>query len=219
MLYLPSPIGRICRVCGIWFPRHLLVKNKKQPDGVEKHCLACSRAKSKRWDNEHPGAMNAFRKKWERANPGETVKAIRRWQQTNKDRTHAANSRWAKAHPDKARAKVQKRRDRKRSLVATFHNSHWRDCLEYWHGVCAYCGNPPLLWDKSSVLTQEHFIPVAASGGYTPDNIVPACKSCNSSKCDSDPAKWLTQRFGKRKAKVILKKIQDYFDWVESRTR
>jgi len=41
-------------------------------------------------------------------------------------------------------------------------------------GECAYCGAPATTWD--------HIIPVAGGGRTEPNNIVPACMSCNSRK-------------------------------------
>lgn len=38
--------------------------------------------------------------------------------------------------------------------------------------------------------------------------------SCNVSKHNHDPESWLVSRFGKRKARAILKRIAAYFAWV-----
>lgn len=217
MLYLPLPVGRICRECGIWKPRHLLRKNKKQPDGVEKQCLECNSKRSRLWESKHPEIMRASKTKWRRNNPEKQYAAQKQSWNANPEKYRNINNRWAKNHPDKARAKVRRRDSRKRQLPTTFTATDWERCLTYWHGVCAYCGNPPRLWDKSTVLTQDHFIPVTKNGGYTPDNILPACKACNSSKCDNDPIEWIPKRFG-GKATNILKAVQDYFEWVNSRS-
>jgi 5-methylcytosine-specific restriction endonuclease McrA len=50
---------------------------------------------------------------------------------------------------------------------------------------CAYCDAPAIGLD--------HFIPVSKGGESTPGNLVPACKSCNSSKRDQDPALWVSR--------------------------
>lgn len=57
--------------------------------------------------------------------------------------------------------------------------------IEQFEGVCAYCPDPSSTWD--------HIIPVAAGGQTVPGNIVPACGSCNSSKCDSEVFEWLVR--------------------------
>lgn len=39
---------------------------------------------------------------------------------------------------------------------------------------CAYCSSPAVGWD--------HIIPRSRGGSHSPDNLVPACASCNSQK-------------------------------------
>lgn len=47
------------------------------------------------------------------------------------------------------------------------------------HGyACFYCGK------KNVPLTIDHIIPISAGGEHTPQNVVPACTTCNSSKGD-----------------------------------
>ncbi len=113
-------------------------------------------------------------------------------------------------HPETMRHDAHIRRSRKKLLPATFTTNDWQYALDYFHGVCAYCGNPPSMFDNDSVLHQEHFRALSKGGGYTPDNIIPACQNCNISKKDRDAKEWLIWKFGKRKTKVILTKIQNY---------
>ena len=55
--------------------------------------------------------------------------------------------------------------------------------LELFEGGCAYCDGQAETWD--------HVVPVAKGGKTTPDNILPSCVSCNSSKRDRDLNEWL----------------------------
>lgn len=68
------------------------------------------------------------------------------------------------------------RQARKLRLPATLTAEEWLDILEEYNHSCAYCGI------KEADLVQEHWIPLSRGGGYTTDNIVPACKTCNSRK-------------------------------------
>ena len=52
----------------------------------------------------------------------------------------------------------------------------WRAILESYGGRCAYCGSPGR--------TQDHVVPISRGGTHTADNVVPACRSCNSRKRD-----------------------------------
>ncbi|MCR1785324.1 HNH endonuclease [Nocardioides carbamazepini] len=55
---------------------------------------------------------------------------------------------------------------------------------EATQGLCAYgCGR--------AATTLDHVIPVASGGQSVPGNVVPACRSCNSSKRDRDPWPWI----------------------------
>lgn len=131
------------------------------------------------------------------------------WQRSNPGKVLARDRRFRKNNPDSNRRKLQRRSAKQRELPATFTAQDWKCALAYFNGACAYCSNPPSLFDKVKVLQQDHYIPVAKGGAYTPDNIVPACQSCNQSKSDNDPVIWCKHRFGKR-AKIILKRINDY---------
>lgn len=57
--------------------------------------------------------------------------------------------------------------------------------LSYFHGQCAYCSNQATTWD--------HIVPISKGGRTSPDNVVPACASCNSSKGDRDVMTWVRE--------------------------
>lgn len=98
---------------------------------------------------------------------------------------------WRIENPEEEAKRVRisgMRRDhRKRQLPATLTVAEWESALEYFECSCAYCGKP------SDNLHQEHFMPLAKGGGYTKDNIVPACSECNQSKSDIMPRDWLPE--------------------------
>lgn len=81
----------------------------------------------------------------------------------------------------------RKRKDLKNS-IKTLTLEDWENTLAYFNHECAYCGisNEPL--------QQEHVIPLIKGGHYTKQNIIPACKSCNASKCDNDLEVWFPKR-------------------------
>ncbi len=60
----------------------------------------------------------------------------------------------------------------------------WRRKLE--RGVCYYCGRKV----PKEELTMDHKIPLALGGRSTRENIVPACKECNSLKKFLPPWEW-----------------------------
>ena len=53
--------------------------------------------------------------------------------------------------------------------------------------ACCYCGS-------RESLSADHLIPTKRGGANTGDNLVWACRSCNSSKCARDALEWLADR-------------------------
>ena len=53
--------------------------------------------------------------------------------------------------------------------------------------ACCYCGS-------REYLSVDHLIPTKRGGANTGDNLVWACRSCNSSKCARDALEWLAER-------------------------
>lgn len=131
--------------------------------------------------------------------------------QANRERARKRDRQWRKANPDKIRVQYQRRRSREYAVPCKFSDADWQNCLNHFHGCCAYCGKQQDFWH---VMEWEHYVPLSSPDcpGTIATNIVPACKSCNSSKRDKLPLDWLTDTFGKHKARQILERIQAYFD-------
>ena len=78
---------------------------------------------------------------------------------------------------------LQKRRAKQRELEHTLTGREWELILRKFDSGCAYCGT-------KNTIEQDHFVPVKQGGGYTKENILPACRSCNASKSDNDFHDW-----------------------------
>lgn len=63
----------------------------------------------------------------------------------------------------------------------------WDALLAAWGG-CAYCGA------ADRALQRDCVLPVSRGGRYTLDNVVPACGSCNASKCNDEVTSWLRRK-------------------------
>lgn len=72
-----------------------------------------------------------------------------------------------------------------------FSHQDWKNCLIYFGGKCAYCGCTPR---KNQRLTKDHLLPISQGGETIPENIVPACFSCNSSKGAEDFKDWFMKQ-------------------------
>jgi 5-methylcytosine-specific restriction endonuclease McrA len=96
-------------------------------------------------------------------------------------------------------------------LPNTFTKQDWQRCLEWWNYSCAFCGKQRDFWNTIEV---EHFIAISSPEcpGTVVGNMLPACKSCNSSKSDRDAEIWLIGKFGKKRATEIVRRINEYFE-------
>ena len=66
-------------------------------------------------------------------------------------------------------------------------DEQWTGLKKAWGG-CAYCG----VADKP--LQRDCVLPLSRGGRYTLANIVPACRSCNTSKWNDEVTAWLRRR-------------------------
>lgn len=81
-------------------------------------------------------------------------------------------------------------RKRKRRLDRQTHDltdQQWNALQAAWGG-CAYCGATGTPLQRDTVLA------ISRGGRYTLDNVVPACRSCNTSKCNHEVTTWMRRR-------------------------
>ena len=103
----------------------------------------------------------------------------------NAEEKRAYNREYFRTHPEareSVKCAVERRRARKAGLPDTLTRSQWGAIKAAYKGCCAYCGK------EVERLTQDHVIPIKKGGGTTADNIVPACRPCNSRKGTKDAA-------------------------------
>lgn len=214
---------RRCTICWQWkeATAENFYKSTASPDGLQSRCIVCFRSYARGYYDRYQKGMRKHRSPEQIAKNRE---AALRFYYNHRDRLNAArrlpSTPNRRIYPDvKSRKTVnrQKRRATKRLLPKTFSQRDWDTALVYFEGRCAVCNHPQGLWHT---IAQDHWIPVSLGGGYTADNIIPLCHGkggCNNSKGKKHPETWLTERYGTRKAKQILKRIDDYFEWVKQR--
>lgn len=66
-------------------------------------------------------------------------------------------------------------------------DEQWLALAAAWNG-CAYCG----AGDRP--LQRDCVLPISRGGRYTLFNVVPACGSCNASKCNDEVTSWLRRK-------------------------
>ncbi|MFK5646643.1 HNH endonuclease [Ornithinimicrobium sp. LYQ121] len=91
--------------------------------------------------------------------------------------------------PSRTRSARHARR-RARRMARVEHDltpTQWAVLQEVWAG-CAYCGG------ATGSLQRDCLLPISRGGRYTLDNVVPACASCNASKCHTEVTVWLRRK-------------------------
>lgn len=70
-------------------------------------------------------------------------------------------------------------------------DEQWHALCQAWNGCCAYCGRP--FGEKAEA---EHIVPRSRGGTDMPENIIPACRSCNVKKRDLLLLEWVAVQYG-----------------------
>ena len=63
----------------------------------------------------------------------------------------------------------------------------WTALQDAWQG-CAYCG------ERTTALQRDCVLAISRGGRYTLANVVPACRSCNTSKCNDEVTTWMRRK-------------------------
>jgi 5-methylcytosine-specific restriction endonuclease McrA len=86
------------------------------------------------------------------------------------------------------RARAARKRKRRLGLVVNdLTAEEWAAIQDAWNG-CAYCGA------TDGPLQRDCVLAISRGGRYTVDNVVPACASCNTSKCNEEVTTWLRRK-------------------------
>ena len=158
-----------------------------------------SKACHKRWSEANPEKASSASKRWGKINPEKANAASKKWSNANPEKRKAVASAWSDANPEKRRQYKHRRRAAKRSLLSTLTVAQWEDIKQHFDNACCYCG-------KKELLHQEHFLALSKGGEYSHDNILPACRSCNSSKGSKNFLDWYPRyrHYSKKREKAIL---------------
>jgi len=124
------------------------------------------------------------------------------YKENNKEITAKRMNEYQKNNRNKFNISNQKRRAGKKLLPNNLTSIQWYEIKTMFNNKCAYCG-------EDKLLAQEHLIALSKGGEYTVNNIIPSCKSCNSSKGDKDFFIWYKEYkyYDKKREFKILKHL------------
>lgn len=133
-------------------------------------------ARTKAWKLANPERFKARMIAWHAAHPGAQQRSIAAWWANNSDYRAAyklANTEKVRAW---GRAASSKRRARLRGVRSTLTARDIAEVFVAFGMRCAYCLRDDVAMEI------DHVDPVSRGGDHVPENIVPACRSCNARK-------------------------------------
>jgi len=138
-------------------------------------------------------------------------KSIKDWQIANFQKVKSFKQSWKKNNPEQVQVASLRRRARIYSLPDTFTHKEYQQMMEYWGYACAITG-------QTADLHVDHWIPVAHEDcpGTVAINLIPLAAHLNLNKHRKPPHQWLYETFPEDQARIILERIEAYFEWVRS---
>ena len=109
----------------------------------------------------------------------------RQYYEAHREEECGRSRQWTTANPEKRRKNNRRYRARKNNVAI----GSVDEAAIYEHDgyMCIYCG-------ATEDLTLDHLIPLIKGGAHTEDNLVVACRGCNSSKGAKALEEWLETR-------------------------
>ena len=158
-----------------------------------------TRMSSKKWREDNKEKIARSKKQYANDHKDELNEYHKNYAIQNRSKIRAIKSKWKKNNKEAVLLNTQTRLAKKRSLLATLTTEQWETINTVFDRKCAYCG-------KERELEQDHFIALSNGGEYTHNNIIPSCKSCNSSKNNGDFFEWYPKQkfYSKRREQKIL---------------
>lgn len=197
-----------CSQCKQFKPLSEFGTHRSMSDGLRSACKECCRISDNEYRQRHPDKVKAkkqryldsggrekartYSREYQRAHKEERQSYMERWRAENRDRYLEYARRYGQQHKDeikqKRRAKYAENphpfnemRQRRRARIKHAPGAHTAQDLERQHerqhGCCYWCSKP-----LESDATIDHVIPLVRGGSNNPDNLVIACRSCNSRK-------------------------------------
>jgi hypothetical protein len=167
-------------------------KKNTGKDGFDSQCKECKRAYDKERYEKKRAEILKQKKEYYNKNAKTLKEKSLNYYSKNKEKCKESNSKWQKENPTKRRLINAKLRTFENGAESTLTETEWNAVSEYFNNSCAYCG----MTEKESLkvygelLHHEHVIPLVDGGAYSLGNIVPSCRSCNSSKMNHDFYDW-----------------------------
>jgi 5-methylcytosine-specific restriction endonuclease McrA len=186
-----------CTRCGEEKPLEEYGRARGYRMGRNSRCRACIRIVSAEWKAAHPEQVKSGNARYRREQPDRVRASKRAYKASPKGIAMEASAeyrsaavqrtlRWLREHPDRRNAYARQRREALRFAAGAVTTEELAELLTANEGKCAYCPN--------FADTFDHVVPLSRGGEHVLENILPACRPCNSSKSDSPLWDWMNRR-------------------------
>jgi hypothetical protein len=159
---------RKCGLCDLVKDKSEFYKDKSRASGVSSRCKSCQNdyLKSRRADPEV-----------------DTLSTRRKWREANREVLQEQDRAYKEANRERLTFNEARRRARKHDLPDTLTFEELDEIVRRFNGKCAIC--------DEAYEHLDHFIPISSGhGGTVKENMVPLCKSHNTSKHARNPFMW-----------------------------
>ena len=188
-------MNKICSDCREEKPIDCFSTVRRNKDGKNHKCKDCYNSYIRNWSQKNKESVNARVLVYHHKN--KTAKNLKRKKSyiLNKDSQYRTGKEWAAKNPEKTRTYKRNYSHRRRQILV---GQTWqikdRELAEIKSQTCFYCGS-------SNQITIDHILPVSKGGEHRIGNLVPACKSCNSSKGNKFLVEWKVFQSNKEKVR------------------
>lgn len=184
-------LSKVCSNCKKEKSIQEFHKAKRGKFGVGSWCKECRAIYKRKHYLENEERLIQEKKEYYYANRELLNYKKKIYRMNNKEKLRDIHRRYRQNNKEVGRRNCNARRARIKKLISDFTVEEWLNALEYFDNKCAYCRCEG---SENESLQQEHVIPVSKGGDYTKNNIIPACKSCNSSKGGNDMSVWFKKQ-------------------------
>jgi 5-methylcytosine-specific restriction endonuclease McrA len=189
--HLPDPESdsKACTGCGRVFPRatEYFSQNASKYDGLNSRCRECSRVQNNRYREQHREELARKQRAYVAANREVVLGKKRAYGNLpeTRARVREKSREWRQANRWKRNEAQRVRRARKKGVLA--------ERLPEWF-VQQHCGDPCYYCGAPNADTWDHMIPLVRGGPHTLENLVRACRPCNSQKHTQTAEEFLNGR-------------------------
>lgn len=207
---------RKCSSCGIIKELNEINYPRKNTGrkGFDSQCKECKREYDKKRYQKNKEKVSQEKAIYYQKNKDKIQKRQLEYYHSNPEKCRESEKNWRKNNPTRRRMSCASSRTKKFDAETSLSENEWLSIKARFNNCCAYCGisESDHLKEYGELLHQEHVIPLVEQGPYCLGNILPSCRSCNSSKANHDFFEWYPKskgysRFRERK---ILQYLQEF---------